>query len=588
MKNAPSRHKKLGEFVSTALCGNNILSSTLYVTGIAVLFAGTYAPIALLLVGGVLLLYKSIYREVVEALPVNGGVYNALLNSTSKAVSALAGALTLLSYVATAVISAKAAVEYLFRFLGQAFPAASAPLAIAVLPATIAVLFAFAALVVVGLSESAVVGAVIFSIHLVTLLLFLGVGLLAVASGALPSMWTANATATAALVASHGGLLPTLFLAYSASLLGISGFESSANFVEDQQPGVFPKTLRNMTAGVLFFNPMIAFVILQIMSIAGIVAAKDFVMAEAASSVGGTWLLGLIAIDAFLVLCGAVLSGYVGVKGLTYRLVLDSCLPSELLSKNKNQPRLMFGFFAVCVSILLLTRGDLLTLAGVYTISFLAVMTSFAIANLILRRNRPDLQRPYRASLVVVILAACATAAGLVGSMVMNTRSILFFLLYFLPVAALVLVVIHKKDAYRFAARLSWFYKPAHAFFEARYRNAAHDRLYVFLHLNTSVAYVLDYVSRNESASHVTFIHCEEGNRVCTIELQRILAAIRQGGFHPQLEFDALCLPEPFSDKTLDRFAKKHRIPKHKILMGSIRESHGFTYRSVGGVRIIS
>ena len=41
-------------------------------------------------------------------------------------------------------------------------------------------------------------------------------------------------------------------------MLGISGFESSSNFVEEQKEGVFPKTLRNMWLAVSFFNPMMA------------------------------------------------------------------------------------------------------------------------------------------------------------------------------------------------------------------------------------------------------------------------------------------------------------------------------------------
>jgi len=29
-------------------------------------------------------------------------------------------------------------------------------------------------------------------------------------------------------------------------MLGVTGFETSANFVEEQKPGVYPRTLRNM------------------------------------------------------------------------------------------------------------------------------------------------------------------------------------------------------------------------------------------------------------------------------------------------------------------------------------------------------
>ena len=42
------------------------------------------------------------------------------------------------------------------------------------------------------------------------------------------------------------GIGGAIFFGYSSALLGISGFESSSNYVENQKPGVFPKTLRNM------------------------------------------------------------------------------------------------------------------------------------------------------------------------------------------------------------------------------------------------------------------------------------------------------------------------------------------------------
>lgn len=37
-----------------------------------------------------------------------------------------------------------------------------------------------------------------------------------------------------------------LFFGFSVSLLGVSGFETSANYIEEQKEGVFAKTLRNM------------------------------------------------------------------------------------------------------------------------------------------------------------------------------------------------------------------------------------------------------------------------------------------------------------------------------------------------------
>ena len=105
-------HKKLNEWNATAICGNDITSSVLYVSALTIGVAGQYAWIALLMVANALL-FRKIYGEVVGALPLNGGAYNVLLNSSSKSNAALAATLTILSYMATAVISASEGMHYL-------------------------------------------------------------------------------------------------------------------------------------------------------------------------------------------------------------------------------------------------------------------------------------------------------------------------------------------------------------------------------------------------------------------------------------------------------------------------------------------
>lgn len=108
-----SASKKLSQFPATAICGNDITSSCLYVSALTIVYAGQYAWLALLIVSGVLFLFRKIYGEVVGALPLNGGAYNVLLNTTSKSNASIAACLTILSYMATAVISASEAMNYL-------------------------------------------------------------------------------------------------------------------------------------------------------------------------------------------------------------------------------------------------------------------------------------------------------------------------------------------------------------------------------------------------------------------------------------------------------------------------------------------
>ena len=108
----PTHTHKLGQILATAIAGNDITSSCFYTIGFCTVSAGIYAPISLLLVATVLFLFRSIYSEVGTALPLNGGAYNCLLNATSKFVASFAACLTILSYVATAVVSACSAMYY--------------------------------------------------------------------------------------------------------------------------------------------------------------------------------------------------------------------------------------------------------------------------------------------------------------------------------------------------------------------------------------------------------------------------------------------------------------------------------------------
>lgn len=127
---AERKHGGLAELPATAICGNDITSSCLYVSALAILAAGKWAWFVLLLVAGVLYLFRGIYAEVVGALPLNGGAYNALLNTTSKRLASLAACLTVLSYMATAAISASEAMHYIHSLWGR----------LPVIPATIVLL----------------------------------------------------------------------------------------------------------------------------------------------------------------------------------------------------------------------------------------------------------------------------------------------------------------------------------------------------------------------------------------------------------------------------------------------------------------
>ncbi len=204
-----SIHKKLNELQATAICGNDISSSCLYVSALTIGIAGYYAPIMFLMVVLVLFVYRKIYGEVVGALPLNGGAYNALLNSSSKFSAALAAGLTILSYMATAVISANEAMHYLQHIVHSIDP----------IIATIILLGIFMTLTIAGISESAIVAVVIFIFHLSTLTLLVLSGIYFVATHGLDVLLQ-----NIQVGPPHEWPLKKIFLlGFASAMLGISG-----------------------------------------------------------------------------------------------------------------------------------------------------------------------------------------------------------------------------------------------------------------------------------------------------------------------------------------------------------------------------
>ena len=145
--------------------------------------------------------------------------------------ASVAACCSILDYVSTAVVSAASASSYLNYEFGY----------ISVFWVTIGILCLFGFLAMLGVKESANIGVTILLIHLTTISILVitsiiklsQIGsetlLLNLKSPTISSSWCFD-----------------LFLGYSVGMLGVTGFETSANYVELQKPGVFPKTLRNM------------------------------------------------------------------------------------------------------------------------------------------------------------------------------------------------------------------------------------------------------------------------------------------------------------------------------------------------------
>jgi amino acid transporter len=575
-----ARPNALGPWLATAICGNDITSSCLYVSALCAAQAGVYAPIVLALVAGVLYLFRRVYAEVGSALPLNGGTYTVLLNTTNKKLAAGAAVLTLLSYVATAVISANEAMHYAHNLVPG----------LPVFVATVCLLGLFALLNLAGITESARVALVIFVFHMFTLAV-LSIGC-AVAIAHSPQLLMENWAKPP-----PGGFGHALFFGFAAAMLGISGFESSANFIEEQKANVFPKTLRNMWLAVAIFNPLISFLSLGLLPLEEIAEVPPDLLAQMGDLAFGTVLRVWVGIDAVLVLSGAVLTSYVGVTGLVRRMTLDRCLPQIFLQQNRLRRTnhfIIIGFFVVCCSILTVTSGNVTTLAGVYTLSFLSVMSLFGVGNMLLKVKRGRLPRDTRAGWPTVTLAVAAVLVGLIGNLMMDPENIRVFFIYFGAASAVIGVMFLRMQLMRLALFMSRAVVErvtrVNEWVNSRIRRKIEEinRLGVVYftkgddpaELNRAALYVLE----NEQTNHMTVVHVYEGEEA-PARIAEHLTTIDH--LYPQLRVDFLAVRGKFTPGLIEALSERLRVPKNYMFIGTPGNRFPHRIQELGGVRLI-
>lgn len=576
-----SVHKKLNELQSTAISGNDITSSCLYVSALTIMYAGQYAWISLLVVAMVLFLFRKIYGEVVGALPLNGGAYNVLLNTSSKRVASLAATLTVLSYMATAVLSGSEAMHY----LNQLIPSLN------VMIATIVVLGIFTMLTIAGIGESAIVAVIIFLVHLVSLSVLVIAGIWFIANTGFDTLHLNWATPV-----KSGGILTALFLGFSAAMLGFSGFESSANFVEEQEPGVFAKTLRNMWAVVSFFNPLIALIIIFVLPLASVGEHQESLLAYVGEITGGKWLAYLISVDAVLVLCGAVLTSFVGVSGLVNRMTLDRILPNYFLKQNKrgSHYRIAIAFLLLCVSVLVATNGVLTSLAGVYTFSFLSVMALFGIGNLLLKVKRKKLPRPEYAPVFAVLVAISFIIIGFWGNLILNPSSFKTFIYYLIPAFMVVLFMLNRSSIISaMLVAVDSVFRPLRKMSVISNRklrqmyHKVHSQEFVFFTKRDDVSIlnkVMQYVQANETTKKLKIVNVMkpgDDNEKLKVDIEVLDRA------YPDIDIEFIEMVGEFTPQLIEELSQQWNIPKNFMFIASPSDRFSYRVADLGGVRLI-
>lgn len=516
------------------------------------------------MVGAVLFLFRKIYGEVVGALPLNGGAYNALLNTTSKSLASLAATLTLLSYMATAVLSANEAMHYA-HIVFENLP---------IVIATIVLLGIFMGLSIIGIGESSKVTIAIFIFHLTSLVILTSFTVFYLFQNGFEVFFQNHN-----LPIKDGSITTALFFGFSAAMLGISGFESSANFVEEQERGVFPKTLRNIWIVVTIFNPLMAFLALAVIPMGAIESNQEALLSYMSNISGGSWLSILISIDAALVLSGAVLSSFVGVTGLVERITLDRVLPPFLLKKNKrgSSYRIAIVFFLLCVSILLITKGKLSALAGVYTIAFLSVMVLFGIGNVLLKVRRKNLPRPEKSSWPALIIAIIAVIIAIIGNTILNPAYFGVFLQYFIPTILVVTIMLNRTSLLKLILKIiKYFLTPIPSLLTKsndeilKLIDLINSQEFVYFTKDDDVATlnrVMLYIQNNEHTKKLKIVATYKKGESAAPQLLSDLDVLDRE--YPNIKIEFIQIQADFGPKLINELSKKWRIPVNFMFIGS-------------------
>jgi hypothetical protein len=286
-----------------------------------------------------------------------------------------------------------------------------------------------------------------------------------------------------------------------------------------------------------------------------------------------------LVLSAVAVLSGAVLTSFVGVSGLMKRMTLDRILPQFFLKENGRGSNyvILITFFVLCVSVLLITNGQLGPLAGVYTISFLSVMAFFALGNFLLKGKRPNLPRPVYAGILTVTLALLGVLAALFGNVKIHPEYLIVFLQYFLPAMAVVTIMLNRLAILRLllsaaeslAKHLPRASRVGRLMVRRQMRELARQEFVFFTKSDNvfNINKVMAYVVENEFTNRLKIVTLLKAGEKYPEELLNDIHVLDRA--YEQIEVDVVAMEGQFSPELIDKLSKKWRIPKNLMFIGS-------------------
>jgi hypothetical protein len=234
-----------------------------------------------------------------------------------------------------------------------------------------------------------------------------------------------------------------------------------------------------------------------------------------------------------------------------------------------------------------------LSLAGIYGVAFLSVMTVFGLSNLILRQSRSELKRTYRAPLIFVSLATLLTFLAIIGNLRIDAKNLGFFEIYFIPAVIITLLIVYQDQVLQglmVVMQRFPFLQPVQRYLENHSSDILGGRFVAFVHHSNKLHQILDYINRNETGTDIILVHCAHANDPATLEFERlknILPVLQEVGVFSHFKLTLVYRDEEFSPEMIDSVSEEFHVRRNRIMIGTIDEFQEFNYEYVGGTRII-
>lgn len=374
--------------IAAGVVGADIGTSVFYGTGILYPKVGFLAPVFILFSCLMMWLFKRTYEEGLALSPYNGGAYSMILRTLGRQMSVLAGALTMVSYLATAAVSALSGAYYLTSIAGDV--SEGSVVLIAFIP-----IIGFALLNARGIKEPAKLVTLISGLHFFLLIIISIWGMCY-----LTFYWSEIDLSKFSRLTPSGEMsFAIVMYGIAGAFLGITGFESAAQIVEELEAPPLETVRKLYTAVIVLVSltaPIVSLLCLMILSQDEIDQNLSSLLSSLSYKLGGNVLLYIIVADATLTLFAAVNTAYVGFIGLSTTMSKQGNLPRLFIQRFAHRypsiqgyPFIALMFMVVALLMCAFVAGEhgLHILAKVYEIAFLGVMISFCLG-VILLRNR--------------------------------------------------------------------------------------------------------------------------------------------------------------------------------------------------------